>query len=194
MTDIIGCSHMSQGSNTFITTDRKGISNAALNLNNGFTSVPPGVYFNSAFTITAWVYVSQLVGRSPRLIDFGTGTSNNIVASLSHTAAYNFPLFHALNPYTYLFNLDGTQSLTLNRWTFLSYTFSGTVANIYMNGINIGTQTLPNGFPANVTRTTNYIGKSNWPNNGNALAIIDELRFYNRFLSVTELINLMNLI
>ena len=193
MTDIIGCSHMSQGSNTFFTTDRKGISNAALTLNNGFTSVPPGVYFNSAFTITAWVYLSQVVPSS-RLIDFGTGTTNNILVSFSMTAAINVPYFHTYNANTHLFNVDGTQDLTRNQWIFLSFTFSGTVANIYMNGINIGTQTLPNGLPANVTRATNYIGKSNWPGDGISSSIIDDLRFYNRCLSDTDLTNLMSLI
>ena len=56
MTDIIGCSHMSQGTNTSFTLDRNGKSNAALALNMGYTSVPNGVYFNSAFTISLWLY------------------------------------------------------------------------------------------------------------------------------------------
>ena len=57
MNDLIGNAHMSQGANTTFVSDRFGNENSALNLNGGWTQVPPGIYFNSPqITITAWVY------------------------------------------------------------------------------------------------------------------------------------------
>ena len=71
MNDEIGNAHMTQGTSTLFTSDRCDNPNSALNLNGGYTQVPSGVYFKSAFTITAWIYAQNL-GTWCRLLDFGS--------------------------------------------------------------------------------------------------------------------------
>ncbi len=41
--------------------------------------------------------------------------------------------------------------------------------------------------PRNVIRNSNYIGRSNWVENPNADAVLDEFSIYNRSLSATEI-------
>ena len=83
MFDLVGNASMHQGFNTSFTADRFGNADSALSLNGGYTQVPPGIYFDSSeFTISAWVYPSQLASWA-RLLDFGNGQSaDNMAFSL----------------------------------------------------------------------------------------------------------------
>jgi len=66
---------------------------------------------------------------------------------------------------------------------------SGTTGFIYVNGIQGATGFL--GVPGNVQRTSNYIGKSNWPDR-NADAVYDDLKIYNEALAPDLILNDFN--
>jgi hypothetical protein len=181
---------MINGSSTIITSDRRGNLNEALNLNNGYAYVPLGVYFSSAFTITAWIYPSQLQTGS-RLIDFANGPSNdNIVISLKKisTNTLYFEIYNSGNRYATVEYI----ALIENQWLFLSLCYDGTSVKIYFSGTVAGSSTFSNFMPNFLNRAKNYIGKSNWNGDGVSTTIIDELRIYNRCLSQTEINSLMN--
>lgn len=58
--DLISGANMFGCSNAQFTQDRFGKENSALSLNLGYCQLPPGVYINGSFTITAWVKVKSL--------------------------------------------------------------------------------------------------------------------------------------
>ena len=191
MNDEIGTAHMTQGSLTSFVSDRFGNANSALALNGGWTQVPSGVYFDStAFSISVWVYPQQVSSYS-RIIDFGNGqSSDNILFALSNGNTLQ-PYFYFFNGSITLFSTTSKQNLTLNEWQFLTATFNSTHLSIYLNAkltaCPYNKKTL-----SYVLRTKCYIGKSNWAGDGYSYSILDDLRFYNKSLSQTEILDLMN--
>ena len=192
MNDIIGGMDMHQGALTTFAADRFGNANSALNLNGGFTYVPPGVYFNSAFTISAWVYL-EAVGDWARLIDFGNDQStDNVILTLGYRPNFLQPtLFLFFSPTSFY---DTTTSIQLPEriWHFLTATFDGNYMKIYINGTltssyALSTYTIPN----NVNRDHNYIGKSSIASDGYSSSLVDDLRIYNRCLNVSEIQKIM---
>ena len=190
MSDIVGCAHLTQGNLTTLTSDRRGNLNAALSLNGGFAKAPPSVYFNSAFTITVWIYAQQL-GYYSRVLDFGNGLTNCIIFSLSSHSTGK-PSFMLMSGPNYPYECISSTAFTLNTWTFTVVSFSGSDVSIYMNGVRTGLLS-SNVMPSNLTRVNNYVGKSNSAMDGVSYSILDDLRIYNRCLSSAEINNLMTL-
>lgn len=193
MTDQTGTAHMIQGEKTTFALDRFNCPNSALALNQGWTQIPTGKYFDSPqITISAWVLPQQL-GPWSRLIDFGNGgTLDNI----------NVPLAFGIypKPSLYIFSAIPTiaavssRNLTIGQWQFLAVTFNGTNSIVYIDGtpmVNIyQAYTLPT-----VTRANCYIGKSYNAAGGDGISnsTLDDLRFYNKALTEQEILQLMNL-
>ena len=191
MLDSVGNADMQQGSATTFTSDRFGCPNSSLNLNGGYTFVPAGVYFNAPqFTISVWIYPLS-VGAWARIIDFGNGAPlDNIV--LSQDSGSNLlSAFHIYSGSSYKGNIVSSTSLTLSQWQFLTATFNGSTSTFYINGVSKGSVPAVYILPT-ITRTNNYIGKSNW-NDGYSSSYLDDLRFYNKSLTQTEIIQLMSL-
>jgi Concanavalin A-like lectin/glucanases superfamily len=119
-----------------------------------YAALPPAVYFSGDFSIECWVYLTATTNWS-RIIDFGNGAGNNCVLFSVSGSTSGSPALHVGG---YQFQATGT--VPLNQWTHLAATLSGINATIYINGIASGTSNLS--VPANVTRSYNYIGRSNW--------------------------------
>jgi hypothetical protein len=195
MSDLIGSAHMSQGNSTSFTLDRFGNANSALALNGGYTQVPAGYYFNAPqFSISLWAYPSQ-VGPWARVFDFGTSGSTFINSiQLSFTSyALNCPAFVI---YDQTISVIGrTQSKILleqNKWNFITLTYNGSQLSHFINGTLVNTTQVNSSQIPKVQRTSNFFGKSNWPNDGVSWSYLDEIRFYNISLSESQIIDLMN--
>jgi len=194
MKDVIGSADMTQGSLTSFSIDRFGNANSALALNGGWTQVPPGIYFNTPeLTISVWVYPTN-VGIWARIIDFGNGAfADNIVLSLSFSNSLQ-PYFEFYSGSNQNFLTKSFKPITLNQWQFLTATFNGTIARVYLNGTFVAESNIQNYIrPFNLSRSKCYIGKSNMPSNGYSSSYVDDLRFYNKSLG-KEIIELMNYI
>jgi len=192
MLDEIGGAHMTQGSATTFVVDRFGNANAALNLNGGWTKVPNGIYFNTpAFTISTWIY-PQTIGSWARLVDFGNGAySNNVVFAIG--ASGNIPAFQICITSSCAITLQSSQGLTLSKWQFLALTYDGSHARIYIDSTLTGTTAYTYTMP-NINRNSNLIGKSNMgSSNGYSTSYIDDLRFYNKRLTESEISSIMGL-
>jgi hypothetical protein len=89
--------------------------------------------------------------------------------------------------------VKSSKSITFGTWDHYVFTLSGTNARIYINGVEVA-NTAAN-LPKCLNRTSIYVGKSNVVNDNtpNANAIFDEMRLYNRALSLAEIQSLMNL-
>lgn len=195
MRDHISSADMKQGAFTNFTTDRFGNENSALALNMGWTQVPPGIYFNTPeFTISAWVYPEQL-GFTARLIDFGNGTfADNIFIKLDSGYNSNLPALRINNGSSPLGTAQGTKALKLNQWQLVTATFDGYKMHVYLNGTQTGTLTFSSFITLEtIERFNNYIGQSNWPGlAGYSNLTLDDLRFYKKSLSQSEIVDLMN--
>jgi len=186
MLDEIGTSHMIQESSTHFDLDRFGKANSSLNLNGGWTRVPSGVYFDtSEFTITLWANPRN-VSTFSRIIDFGNEQADNVI--------FGFSGLNTFSPYVSLFTdlFPSSSSLSFNQWQFLAASFNGTNLRIYKNDkIVMDRDNLYYKLTA-IHRNDCYVGKSNWNGDGYSYSLLDDLRFYNKSLTQTEIIDLMN--
>jgi hypothetical protein len=197
MLDYIGLANMTPIVNVSYTPDRFNNSQSALYLNSGSCSVPPGVYFNSTFTITVWVNPQQAVSWQ-RILDFANGApSDNVFLKIS-------PSVTSLQ--AYLCTYYGTSSWNvaqsgvvsvagLNQWSHLATVYNGTMFLLYINGTLQATQSALSAAPKNVMRQYCYIGRSVWfPNSPpDSNMFLDDLKIYNRALSLAEILaDMMN--
>ncbi len=170
------------GSSYSFTYDRFCNAYSAIYFNVGFLQVPSGVYFSGDFTITAWIYLLAYQSHS-RIIDFGSFQSDNVIFSMASSTS---SMRAQINNATSHIFITTPPLIQLNTWYHVAFVFKGTVGYIYVNGnlATSGTQYVPR----NVSRSSNYIGKSNWINNQNANATYDDLRIYAGALSATQIL------
>ena len=113
---------MSQGSSPSFTSDQNSNPNSALNLNNGWTQVPSGVYFDTvAFSISVWIY-PQNVGSWSRVIDFNGGGGDYIALIISWTTSGSSG--SASGP-AFEINSDSLRPPISTTWQLLTATFDG---------------------------------------------------------------------
>lgn len=163
-----------------------GSDNYALDLDGAtdFLKLPEDTYFNSDFTFEAWIYKRNNNVWS-RVIDFGNGPNkNNVIVVLSNSGNGKFS-FHVNNDsQNRSFTLD--DAFPTNEWIHLAVNITGPLSRVYINGefVKLGLLQTPD----DVTRSTNYIGRSNWANDSFADMLIDEFRIYNTALSEAEIL------
>ena len=148
-----------------------------------FTSSLTGI------TIACWFKITT--SSWARLFDFGNNSSsNNILFAMNGIPSVYRGTVE---------NQPGSIGTYANGnwyhivWT-LSAVASSSVANctwrIYINGSQIYTDT--NYYPNAVSRTRNYIGKSNWSGDPSTSGYIDDFRYYTRAISASEALQLYN--
>jgi hypothetical protein len=84
-----------------------------------------------------------------------------------------------LNVFTSSTSSFQTPSLiNLKTWYQITFVLKGTLATVYLNGLQVATSTVSK--PASVTRTLNYIGgpSSNSPSISTPDVIIDDFKIY----------------
>ena len=174
--------------------DRYGTLGSAINLSNkSFTQVPCGIYFDSpSFTISVWIYPLNPSTNWTRVIDFGNGEgSDNIFLSIGSYIGILNPVISIRNGGKLITHTISPKSLVSSYWQLLTGTFDGKQTHIYINGSLMNSAYINYSSPS-LNRTKNYIGKSNWAENGFSESLLDDLRFYNKSLNQTEIIELMN--
>jgi hypothetical protein len=130
-----------------------------------------------------------------RVLDFGNGNqSNNILVSRSGGSndfwfeAYGAPTSAALHDAITLGHCTVTDALLGGGWHHWAITFASGVCHIYKDNVE---QNLTNTFAANsnlnnISRTTNYLAKSNWTGDQFFDGAIGEISIYNKALSAAE--------
>ena len=151
--------------------------------------MPEGVYFNGPFSITGWFYARESRFYS-RFVDIGSTTGKpNIYLSI-YSGADPTPYIRINNDGVGLNRIISGLKFNLTDWTLIAAAFNATNLKLFMNGKLVGECQAE--VPFNVTRANNFIGKSWSPSDKYANAIFDEVRFYNRDLSVGEIEALMS--
>jgi hypothetical protein len=185
--DVLDGYDIIQGVNTTLTLDRFGCSNSALALNDDWTQVPSGNYFHSPeFTISVWIYPQQISSES-RIIDFGSGQSDNVVISLATNMK---PYFWIYEDISFMKSIQSLQALTLGQWQMLTATFDGNKMSLYLNETLTISDSFVYTMPSRI-RSNCFIGKSNFPCCSYSKSLLDDLRFYNISLNQNDIKNLM---
>lgn len=152
---------------------------------NDYISIPSGfANFTNGITISVWANPTS-ANNFARFIDFGTGAgANNIIFYRGGTGTgLNYNVIDGAGNSMSNMSYAG---LVLNQWKLYTVTVTaGGLATIYINGSSMATAS---GFadPTNVTRTSNFIGRSNWSSDSYYAGSMDDLRMYNRALSASE--------
>jgi hypothetical protein len=138
--------------------------------------------FTSGVTLEAWVNMNASGTQWTRIFDFGAGQNidNLLLCQYSTTNDLVFYIIVGSTQY----NLIASSAITNNQTSHFVATANGSNWFIYKNGIQVATQA-SSVLPANVTRNSNYIGKSNWADpylNGS----VYNAKIYNRALSPSE--------
>lgn len=182
--DTVGGKNMTIEQNGQLAEDRFGHTNSALFLNNGYATVPAGVYFNpetGGFTIMAWIMFNVLKDNG-RLIDFGVGkTSENIL--IKRDLQNNMKL--VIYDVSKLKKIFSPKQIQVNQWFHFAATVKGTNLKTYENGVLTNNISLSVLVYNNVVRTSCNVGGSNWTSNLNGY--IDELKIYDIALSLEEI-------
>lgn len=153
-----------------------------LDVADGFSDLTGG------FTYGVYAYPTS-TNSWERYMDFGVGTTNNILFARNSTT--NNLSIQTFSGATAGNIITATGPIALNAWQYFVVTVDA-AANVtmYKDGAPIQTGTLTY-MPPVVTRTTNYIGKSNWADayyKGNISWVV----MYNRALTSTEINQVFN--
>jgi hypothetical protein len=107
--------------------------------------------------------------------------------------ATNYPAFVIYDQTTTIIgSSESTISLEQNKWNFITVTYNGSQLSLFINGTLVNSAQVNSNDIPKVQRTSNFFGKSNWPNDGVSSSYLDEIRFYNVSLTQTQIIDLMN--
>lgn len=141
--------------------------------------------FTSGFSATFFANFGTAQNYE-RVFDFGTGTGNNniLVARSGTSTDFSFELYGAGNT---LGACNGTGMISDNQWAHYAVTIDGTNCKLYKNG-QLFRSSAYSGLPTAVTRTLNYLGKSNWGSDGYFDTGIGEISMYNRGLTASEVL------
>lgn len=111
------------------------------------------------FTFSVWAYAGE-TGDFARFFDFGAGEGidNILLSRLGSTDDLYYEAYNVSKPTV---RLTATHGMDEKKWMFLAVTQSGGNVSLYKNGALL--QSFKTDvIPRNVTRTRNYLGRSNW--------------------------------
>lgn len=187
-TDISGKRHNGTVSGAKLVNDRFGNEFSAYSFNgiSDFISVPEDVYFEGDFTISAWINPRQIKSWN-RILDFGNGgNAQNVFLAITQSSSGK-PAGSVFGPQGRNFTEITSNSKTpLNRWSHIVFLLQGSTAKLFLNRELVAV--IQNFIiPPSVKRSKNYIGRSNWPQDGFTDATIDDIAMYSRALNEAEI-------
>ena len=183
--DVIGGANLFGGQNFTLSGDRNGMTSSALELGSiGYLQAPSGVYFNGDFSVTCWFYLLATPLKNPRIFDFGNGS---FLESILITYDINRIRLRVCKIPSACYDAGSTQNFTINTWYFIGLVLNDRNLTIYFNGVSSFDSFTNNFKPTNITRSNNYIGKSNSDSHLQVRQKIDDLKFFNRALNITEI-------
>ena len=172
------------GSTFFTGSTTQSINAVVLNGTNQYIQSPSGFAdFTNGLTCICFCNFGN-VGTWERIMDFGNGSSNDNIL-FARYSTNNSLRFQIYNGSTNVLDIGSNNIIDNNAYAVYSIRLSGSIYDFHKNGVldsSGATTTRPN----NITRTSNFIGRSNWPDaywdNGFGIFAL-----WNRGLSNSEL-------
>jgi hypothetical protein len=153
-----------------------GGNNFAIDLDgiSDFIKSPEGIYFNGDFTFETW-FLKRNNNNWSRIFDFGNGPDRqNMIVVLSKETSGKLSFHVTKDGLSRSFEL--TDPTPLNEWTHITLRLTGNIGWAYING-NLSKYGLLQ-KPPDISRTVNFIGRSNWAGDKMADVLLDEFRVY----------------
>jgi len=159
--------------------------------------LPPSLLSNvSDFTFTAWVYWTG--NRAwPMIFNFNDGQ----VTDIGNGAYMELtPWFGGFKSTAFTMSTSGygqdegvisAKGLPLNTWTHVAVILKGDNGALYIDGSLVKAGSIPLD-PKDLSLSRLYIGKSSFLEHPHFTGKIDEIRIYDKALSITEIQNVMN--
>jgi hypothetical protein len=151
---------------------------------NTFTTGTAGLTF-----ATWWKSVSS--GTWARIFDFGNGATSDNVHIMQNSNNNNYLLMGVYNT-SKGYYMSSSVRFNQNSWNHVAWTLypSGTWI-VYINGVQV-TSASSKPYPRSISRSINYLGKSNWASDGYLDGAMKDFRMYSRVLSAVEISALFN--
>jgi autotransporter-associated beta strand protein len=156
------------------------------NLNNsGSYSLGSIAGLGGDLTIEGWVNLGSYANWA-RIVDLGNGaTASNILLATEGTTGK--PIFEIYNGSTSVGRVIAPNAVALNTWVHVAGVVQADrTMRLYVNGTQVATSTTSVDAPT-VTRTSNFIGKSNWAGDSLLNGAVADVRIWNTARSQTEI-------
>jgi hypothetical protein len=140
-----------------------------------------GLHLSGGMTLEAWVNASLLTNKKARTVLIKENAPDLQYALYANTDT-NLPSGNIFT--TAEFDTRGTATVSVNTWTFLAATYDGSSLSLYVNGTLVSTKPVI-GSMSPSTGKLRIGGNTIW--NEWFKGLIDEVRIYNRALSVAEI-------
>ncbi len=174
------------GTTTSSVTYTAGQSGQAFQLNgqSGEVTIPDSAALDTPnFSIGGWFELTQAPasGSEIYLASKYNGNSNGWILRVESNLTWGFSV---LRSPTAGVTASSSTPLALNTRYYISATYDGTTANVYLNGVLAGTATLPGGYTSSTTPLV--LGAASWSSGGYMQGLIQNFSYYNRALSLYE--------
>ncbi len=152
-------------------------------------SLPAGIVNGMTnFTIAAWVKLDT-TGSWRRIFDFGAGTTTNMFLVPTSGSTIRFAITTSGSGGEQ--RINGTAALPTGVWKHVAVTRNGNTGTLYVDGVQVGTNTSMTLSPSSLGNTTNnWLGRSQYSGDAYLDGQLDEVRIYNRALSASEVLAL----
>jgi len=164
--------------------------------------LPEGVVadLGEEFTIASWLYLPENAGNNTRMFDFGSGTGTFMVFIPKYNGAgqARYKLTYVKDDgVQYAFQPTFAYNFPLGEWAHVAFTVQkypqgGLFFMAYLNGQLVASDRDLNSLtPSGMGITkTNYLGRSQWPNDPYCAHGYDDFKIYNQSLSRADIKNL----
>jgi hypothetical protein len=157
-----------------------GKNQMVLSYSLGYLSIPPGVYFETEFSVTFWAKKINQISSRPRLLDFKDVSKNNRIL-LTPYGSMGF--YFEIESNGLVSITKSTTQLNLNEWTFVTVTYSNKVLKLYFNEKYVGGGNTGVSWPGTETNV-NYFNKDSGTFFGGTCEIqIFDFKIYNKVIS-----------
>ncbi len=142
----------------------------------------------SDFTIATWVKYNAQTSWS-RILDLGSGTTSYMF--LSPYNGSGLMSFSMLSSDGRTQTVNASSALPIGAWHHVAVTLGANKLTIYLDGAAVGTSYPFYLRPYDLAATTaNYLGKSQFSSDPYFNGLLDDMRFYNYGMTLTEIKNL----
>ena len=180
--DEIGNSSLYNGLNFGHVNNRYEMLNQATEFKNGCLQIPPGVYVENDFSVTAWV---NLTGKKTYivLVSFSNEEGRDSVWIGFKNMMFYIEISNASNE---IIPMSSVNPVSMNNWTHVAFVLKNTTGYMYLNGIENYNSPLP--APIKIDRKLNFIGQDYYNSSLYlAEAIYDNLKVYKGAMTAEEI-------
>ena len=150
--------------------------------------IADGVYFTGSYSTLLWMFLVGMTGNTQAVYMIkNTGMTDFFSLVVNNSGILNVNLGVSTTKLN-AFSNGAVNSAYLSRWVHVGVVLDSTRLSFYLNGTLTNNMTLTYTTINNVDRTSNFFGDTSYPLN----AYLDDVYFFMRALSASEVLQIMN--